>query len=171
MTRDAPAAAKSSDTAPSSSHGGAPPPPRPAEAGEWVTVVRRGKGRKETNGDQTVGQSGRAPIPSYADAAGRSSKAPGTRSASLARGDNRGKEESRRDVGSATRPSGAEKAQDDKRRVRQPRSAAIVLTLSSEAESRGESYFKIMTDARAAIKLPEYGLSALGYRVAQTGHP
>lgn len=66
----------------------------------------------------------------------------------------------------ATNPSGTRGA---RRRVRQPRSAAIVLTLSPEAEAKGESYARILADARSVVKVEEHGLRAVGLRVAQTG--
>lgn len=44
-----------------------------------------------------------------------------------------------------------------------------MLTLSPDAINRGETYAQVLTDARSAIKLPEHGLQAVGFRIAQTG--
>lgn len=130
-------------------------------------MVRRGKGRKAPSGGQPMGQAGRASNPADTHTAGRSRKTPGIASTTRS---GRGYTEERRRVSSgATGPARANRAaQGGKRRARQPRSAAIVLTLSPEAASKGESYAKILADARSVIKLPRYRPNGLGYRVAQT---
>lgn len=133
----------------------------PAESEAWSTVVRREKKKKKTatEAKPPTGSGGLAAKPSAAAPTPN-----GTTRAPLVRTDAVASSA----VGVGKRP--AQRGNSKRRvRVRQPRSAAIVLTLSPDAANRGETYAKILADARSAIKLPEHGLSAVGFRIAQTG--
>lgn len=56
-----------------------------------------------------------------------------------------------------------------RKKTRQPRSAAIVLTLPPEVVEKGTTYRQILNEARSKINIEDHGLSEVRLRVAQTG--
>lgn len=66
----------------------------------------------------------------------------------------------------AKRPAPQPKISARRKRTRQPRSAAIVLTLAAE---KGITYAGVLIEAKERIKLEDHGLTQLRYRIAQTG--
>lgn len=131
----------------------------PAELEAWTTVVRRGKGKKPTKTGPPAGSVGHAAKSTAAApfSVGTNKKVISTRTVAAAT-----------NAGGAARRPAQPKSSARRRRARQPRSAAIVITLAPEAAERGVTYAKILTEAKEKI-LEEHGLIPVKYRVAQTG--
>ncbi|XP_048005723.1 uncharacterized protein LOC125241345 [Leguminivora glycinivorella] len=62
-----------------------------------------------------------------------------------------------------------QRAKPKARRLRPPRSAAVVLTLQPEAEANGATYAKVLAVAKDKVKLSDLGISDLRFRRAATG--
>ncbi|XP_052742337.1 uncharacterized protein LOC112057814 [Bicyclus anynana] len=58
---------------------------------------------------------------------------------------------------------------DKSRKLRSPRSAAIVLTLQPGAEEKGATYAAVLKEAKEKIDLSDLGITALRFRRAATG--
>lgn len=56
-----------------------------------------------------------------------------------------------------------------KKKIRPPRAAAIVITIPQELATKGETYGRILAEAKDKIDLSGLGVDALRFRVAQTG--
>lgn len=71
--------------------------------------------------------------------------------------------------GNSTMPDSGGKSKRKRKRVRPPRSAAIVLTLSQDAAKEGRTYAGLLAEAKGKIDLSELGVESLRFKVAQTG--
>ncbi|XP_045765820.1 uncharacterized protein LOC123867684 [Maniola jurtina] len=81
--------------------------------------------------------------------------------------------------GPPLRPQGQSKSQPQSqqrpqplnkaRKLRPPRSAAIVITLQPGAEEKGASYSKVIQKAKENISLSDFGVAAVRFKVAATG--
>lgn len=72
----------------------------------------------------------------------------------------------------STRPHGKvkpKKARNEKPKLRAPRSAAVVLTLPSEAAEQGITYDKVLLKAKESVDLAQLGINGLNFRLAVTG--
>lgn len=56
-----------------------------------------------------------------------------------------------------------------RRKLRPPRSAAVVLTLQPEAEAKGVTYAKVLAEAKDKVNLTDLGITNLRFRRAVTG--
>ncbi|XP_059050234.1 uncharacterized protein LOC131845209 [Achroia grisella] len=68
-----------------------------------------------------------------------------------------------------TREATKESAKPKKRRLRPPRSSAIVLTIQPEAEKGGLTYSSVLREAKDKISLAELGITELKFKPAITG--
>jgi hypothetical protein len=64
---------------------------------------------------------------------------------------------------------GTTPARSEARKLRPPRSAAVVLTLQPEAEARGVTYAKVLAEAKEKVNLADLGIANLRFRRAVTG--
>lgn len=157
--RGAPSAGGNSDPLPPTSQGDSLCPARPTESDSWTTVVKRRKGKKPTKTGPPAGPDGRPAKPS---------------SVALAPVGNK-KTHSEGVIPAATSAGGATRrpvklwSSTRRRRARQPRSAAIMITLAPWATEKGVTYTEVLYEAKGKVDIEKYGIKELKYRIAQTG--
>lgn len=116
----------------------------------WATVVRKGKRKTSAKTGPPVAAAALAPAPNGRPAKARKPPAAGPGSGG---------------GGLAQLRRGARK----RRRIRRPRSAAIVLTLPSDASEKGLTYFQVLNELTEKISLGDHGIPGVTMRKSQTG--
>lgn len=140
-------------------------------ANPWIDVVRRGRKPKRAkeatsapkSTNPTQEKKGRPPrvLPS-ADSKGSTAQLRSTKRGGRKRGN-------KSTATTVTPPTSSAPAQSSVKASKPPKSSAVVLTLSSEAEAAGHTYAELLATAKIKIKLADIGIASLRCRYTITG--